>query len=158
MKQSGLFLGLGANLNDRAASLQKAQVLLGLEVTRASSLYDTEPVGYLEQPWFLNSVIEVATQLQPHELLERCHQVEEKLGRQRTIAMGPRTIDLDILFYGDLVVRMPDLVIPHPALPGRRFVLEPMNEIAPDFRHPELQATISELLAACPDTSVVRKL
>jgi len=126
-------------------------------VVAISSIYETEPVGYLEQPWFLNQVVCVDTALSPKELLDRCRQVESHMGRVREIPKGPRTIDLDILFYHDRILREPDLVIPHPAIPDRRFVLEPMNELASDFVHPVLQRRISELLFSCKDRSIVRR-
>lgn len=155
---TGIFIGLGGNLGDRKKNLKKAGELLGLEIVRSSSLYETEPVGYLDQPWFLNAVIRLRTDLQPLELLRRCQEVERRLKRQRKIPMGPRSIDLDILFYGDAVSADPVLTLPHPAVAARRFVLVPLAEIAPDFVHPVLHKTIAVLLDECPDISLVRKL
>lgn len=154
----GIFIGLGSNLGDRRLNLQRAAELLQVEILKNSSLYETEPVGYLQQPWFLNSVIWVQTELSPVDLLRRCQKVEKKLGRKRDIPKGPRTLDLDILFFNQVILNIPDLILPHPAIPERRFVLEPLNEIAPDFIHPVLLKTVSELLRDCPDQSIVRRL
>ena len=155
---TGIFIGLGGNLDDRQKNVEQAKELLKIQIVGSSSLYETEPVGYLDQPWFINAVIEVRTDLKPAELLQLCLDVERQMKRQRGIPMGPRSIDLDILFYNDIIFLDPDLVIPHPSVAQRRFVLVPLNEIAPDFRHPVLKKTIAELLAVCPDHSVVRKL
>src|SRR5262245_43156699 len=149
-----IYLGLGTNLGDRKQNLIQAQALLKTTIIRASSYYDTEPVGFLEQPWFLNIVIEIETSLKPAKLLQRCMDVEKKMGRVRDIPKGPRVIDIDILFCGNLIVNEPNLIIPHPAIPERKFVLDPMNEIAQDFVHPVLRKPISELLQECPDPSV----
>lgn len=151
---NSIFLGLGSNLGDRKQNLLQAQALLNQTVIRASSFYDTEPVGFLDQPWFLNLVIEIESGLKPAKLLKRCMDVEKQMGRVRNIPKGPRLIDIDILFYGNMIVNEPDLIIPHPAIPERKFVLDPMNEIAQDFIHPVLQKTISQLLQECPDPSV----
>jgi 2-amino-4-hydroxy-6-hydroxymethyldihydropteridine diphosphokinase len=153
-----VFIGLGSNLGDSRANIARAQELLRLPVLAASSLFETEPVGYKEQPWFVNAVVRVGTDLAPQDLLLRCRDVEEQMKRQRRIPMGPRTIDLDILFYGCLVVEREDLHIPHRAVAERRFVLVPMVEIAPDFVHPVLNRTVAEMLETCPDRSEVRKL
>jgi 2-amino-4-hydroxy-6-hydroxymethyldihydropteridine diphosphokinase len=156
--KSGIFLGLGSNLGDRAKNLQEAQKLLDLEILRRSSIYETEPVGYLDQPWFYNAVVLIDTNLTAEGLLARCKEVEQALHRQRGIPTGPRTIDLDLLFYHQAILNTPDLAVPHPAIPQRRFVLEPLNEIAPSFMHPLLKQTVAELLRICPDQSIVRKL
>lgn len=149
-----IFLGLGSNLGDRKQNLLQAQELLNQTIIRASSFFDTEPVGFLDQPWFLNVVIEIESGLKPAKLLKRCLDVEKQMGRVRDIPKGPRVIDIDILFYGNVIVNEPDLIIPHPAIPERKFVLDPMNEIAQDFVHPVLQKSISQLLQECPDQSV----
>jgi 2-amino-4-hydroxy-6-hydroxymethyldihydropteridine diphosphokinase len=155
---SGIFLGLGSNLGDREQNLIEAKRLLFLQVLHSSSIYETEPVEYLNQPWFLNVVVEVEEGLTARELLVRCQEVEHRMGRQRNIPKGPRKIDLDVLFYNNLVLNDPDLIIPHPSIPERRFVLAPINEIAPDFTHPVLGKTIRQLLLDCSDHSIVRKL
>ncbi len=152
---SGIYIGTGSNLGDREKNLADAVLFLGLPVVIVSSIYETEPVGFLEQPWFLNQVICVDTALSPRELLIRCQQVESQIGRIREISKGPRTIDLDILFYHDLILQDQDLVIPHPAIQERRFVLEPMNEIAGDLIHPGFLRPISVLLHCCTDRSII---
>lgn len=134
------YLGLGSNLGDRAGNLRQALVQLqqagGIRVTRVSPTYETDPVGYLDQPAFLNLVAEVQTTLTPRDLLEACLQVERRLGRVRTLRWGPRTIDIDILFYGELALSEPDLEIPHPRLWERGFVLIPLLDLLPDLEAP----------------------
>jgi 2-amino-4-hydroxy-6-hydroxymethyldihydropteridine diphosphokinase len=155
-----IYLSFGSNLGDRAANLTRALAELpaaGVEVTRTSSVYETEPVGVRSQPWFLNLVAEAATELLPVQLLERLQAIEIGLGRRRLPAQGPRTIDIDILFYGSFCIRRRDLVVPHPRIEQRRFVLEPLVELAPDWRHPLSRLTMRELLAATPDRSAVRR-
>jgi 2-amino-4-hydroxy-6-hydroxymethyldihydropteridine diphosphokinase len=136
------YIGLGGNLGDRRSYLERAVDLLGrdpdLRVAEVSSLHDTEPVGYVEQPRFLNAVAAVDTELGARELLERILAVERALGRERTgPRYGPRTIDLDLLLYGDEEIEEPDLVVPHPRLAERAFVLEPLAELAPDLVLPD---------------------
>ncbi len=145
-----VYLSLGSNLGDRAANLAAAVKALGspgLTILRTSSIYETEPRDILDQPWFLNQVLEAQTALFPRQLLARTQKVERELGRKRGVAKGPRVIDVDIVLFGDSVVHTPDLEIPHPHMTERRFVLEPLAELAPDLRHPQIRRTIRELLA-----------
>jgi len=154
-----IYLSLGSNLDDRPANLERAVEALpeaGVRVLRHSSIYETEPVGFLAQPWFLNCVIEAETSLPPLRLLAELQAIERKLGSRKPFPNGPRIIDIDVLFYGDVVLHEPGLEIPHPRLAERRFVLVPMAELAPHVRHPVLEATVDELLAATRDQSIVR--
>lgn len=144
------YLSLGSNLGNRLDNLKKALDLLnsheGIEIKQVSSFYETEPVGYEEQDWFLNSVVEITTTLTPQELLKTVGWVEGELGRVRTIRWGPRTVDVDILFYGDQLVAEENLEIPHPRIQERAFVLKPLAEIVPDLVHPYYGQTVEELL------------
>ena len=152
------FLGLGSNLGNRAKNLAEAARLLrenGVEVFRASSVYETEPVDRLDQPWFLNQALKVLYSLDPYALLEVVKSIEVRMKRVPTAAKGPRTIDIDILLAGDFVLDTPDLVIPHPRLAQRNFVLVPLCEIAPEIRHPVLGKTIRELALSCSDPARV---
>lgn len=145
------YLSLGSNLGDRRANLAEALRRLAvrdLTVRRLSSLYESEPQDLPDQPWFLNLVAEIDTALEPHALLERTQAVEAELGRRRLVLKGPRTIDIDILLYGDLVLDSPALVLPHPRAAQRRFVLEPLAELAPHLRHLVLGKSVCELLQA----------
>jgi len=144
-----IYLGLGTNLGKRTDNLQAAAAALppAVKVLRVSSIYETEPWGYIEQPAFLNQVIEAETLLAPLELLAHLKHIEADLGRQPTFRFGPRLIDLDILFYGDWVIDLPELRIPHPHLAERAFVLAPLAELAPTLRHPQTGKTILELAA-----------
>jgi 2-amino-4-hydroxy-6-hydroxymethyldihydropteridine diphosphokinase len=154
-----IYLSLGSNLGDRAANLERAISALpetGVRVLRRSSLYETEPVDFLEQPWFLNCVVEAETSLMPRQLLDALQGIERSLGSTKLVARGPRIIDLDILFYGADVTRTEEMEIPHPRMEKRRFVLVPLAEIAPGLRHPVLGVTIAELIAATQDSSTVR--
>lgn len=155
-----VYLSLGSNLGDREATLRRALDALaaaGVALRHVSSIYETEPRDLLDQPWFLNLVAECETDLFPRQLLTRTQRVEQDLGRQRVIAKGPRTIDIDILLFGNSVVRTEGLTIPHPRLDERRFVLEPLAELAPDLRHPVSRRTVRELLGGVMDQRI-RKL
>ncbi len=156
-----IYLSLGSNLGDRMEYLSRAIAELGaggLHVKRVSSIYETEPVGPQSQPWFLNVVVEAETDLFPTQLLGRLQAIELRLGRRRLAEPGPRTIDIDILFYGTFRIQSDRLTVPHPRLEQRRFVLEPLFELAPDLRHPVSHLTIGELRAATADHSTVRRL
>ncbi len=154
-----IYLSLGSNLGDRAANLERAIEALseiGVRVLRRSSIYETEPVDFLAQPWFLNCVVEAETSLVPRRLLEELQATERKLGSRKLVPRGPRIIDLDVLFYETAVIHEAGMDIPHPRLAERRFVLVPLAELAPGLRHPVLLKTAAELLAATKDRSAVR--
>ena len=146
------YLGLGSNIGDREAHLEAA--IEKLAPVRRSPIYETEPVDYVQQRWFLNLVVELETSLFPMQLLTRIQKIERDLGRVRNIPKGPRTIDIDILLFGDAVIRTPKLVIPHPRMAERRFVLAPLADLAPDLRHPVTRLTIREMLAEAPASKI----
>ena len=147
------YLSLGSNLGDREANLRDAIARLNPlgRVTAVSSFYETEPVDFLDQPWFLNCVVLLETDLPPQMLLQRLLEIERSLGRERLQPKGPRLIDIDILLYGDEIIHEPGLSIPHPALHERRFVMAPLAEIAPEVIHPVLKKSARELLLSLPD-------
>ncbi|HEX3724109.1 MAG TPA: 2-amino-4-hydroxy-6-hydroxymethyldihydropteridine diphosphokinase [Nitrolancea sp.] len=141
-------LSLGSNLGNRAARLRQAVGDLRRlgEIVRVSSLYETVPVGYVDQPRFLNAVVLLETDLQPNELLTRTMAIEQSRGRQRSFANAPRTLDIDILFIDDLIIQSEALTVPHPRLQDRAFVLVPLAEITPNLRHPVLGESAQDLL------------
>ena len=154
------YLSLGSNLGDRAANLHTAVAQLGVagRLLAVSALYETQPVDVPDQPWFLNCVAAIETDKTPRELLQLALRVEAAMGRLRMREKGARKIDIDIVLFGDSVVDEPGLKIPHPAMHQRRFVLEPLVEIAPEARHPALGKTAQELLMALPGGQTVRQL
>jgi 2-amino-4-hydroxy-6-hydroxymethyldihydropteridine diphosphokinase len=152
-----VYLGLGSNIGDSQQMLQAAIDRLhspDFRVKRVSSVYKTEPQERRNQQWFLNAAVEAETDLFPRQLLARIAKIEQQLGRRRMLANGPRTIDIDILFYGSFIVKTPELTIPHPRLAERRFVLAPMVELAPDLRDPVTRRTMRDLLAATAGQAV----
>lgn len=154
------YLGLGSNLGDREDNLRRALSLLAEsgEIIALSSVYETEPWGYAEQPSFLNMACGFRTRLSPRELLALGKDVEARLGRVPAVRYGPRTMDVDILLYGDLVVDAPELRIPHPGIPERAFVLAPLAEITPEAEHPVLRRAIAALLEDAPGRETVVRL
>jgi len=154
-----VYLALGSNIGDRKSNLRAAienMASAGIRVLRESPIYETEPVGYTAQRWFLNMVVEAETALFPLQLLTRTGKIERALGRVRTIPNGPRTIDIDILLYGTAVVRTPRLEIPHPGMHERRFVLAPLADLSPDLRHPVSRRTVRQMLYEAPPGAVRR--
>ena len=161
MSTHTVYLSLGSNLGGRAAYIERALARLGEEgvrIVRRSSFYQTEPVEFLDQGWFLNIAAEAETELMPRQLLRVIRGIERELGRKRIVKSGPRTIDIDILLFGANIMNAAELEIPHPRMTERRFVLVPMAEIAPSLRHPALRSTMTELLASTKDRSQVRRI
>ena len=153
------YLALGSNIGDREANLRTAVSLLEsdeIRIVRRSSLYETAPQELLDQPWFMNAAVEIETRLFPLQLLARVRGIEREMGRRRVTPKGPRNIDIDILFYGRSVIATAELEVPHPRIAQRRFVLEPLAEIAPDFRHPVSGKTASEMLDALEPQGIRR--
>lgn len=159
--QTRVYLSLGSNLGDRAANLRAAiRSLAGakLNVLKVSSFYETEPVGYLDQPWFLNCVVEGESHRQPIELLDAFRSLEMVFHSKKPFRNGPRILDIDILLYGELSLNIPELQIPHPRMLERKFVLVPLAEIAPQLRLPQWSGNVTELLAETQDRSEIRRL
>lgn len=158
MNQYPVFLLLGANLGEREATLKHAVQLISERiesVTSQSKLYETAPWGVIDQPVFINQVIQIQTELSPKKVLEQTLKIEKQLGRERRFRWGARVIDIDILYYADFILEDSDLHLPHPRLHERRFTLVPLVEIAPDFVHPVLKKTNRELLEKCTDEGIV---
>lgn len=157
------YLALGSNLGDREAMLRGAREALNnsprVRVEASSPLYETDPVGGpSQQPPYLNAVLQVVTDLPAEALLRRCLEVEDRFGRLRQERWGARTLDVDVLFYGRKICRRPDLVLPHPRLHHRRFVLAPLADLAPELVHPVLGLTVCDLLARLPDGDGVHRI
>lgn len=154
-----VYLSLGSNVGDRAANLNTAiERLRSLgEVAAVSSFYETEPVEFTAQPWFLNCAVKLNTEKMPKQLLNAVLDIEKEMGRKRLKKKGPRTIDIDILLFGNSVIDTKGLTVPHPAMHERRFVLEPLAEIAPEVRHPVFKRTARELRDALPPGQAVRR-
>jgi 2-amino-4-hydroxy-6-hydroxymethyldihydropteridine diphosphokinase len=148
-----VYLSLGSNIGDRETHLRSAIEQLespALHIVRVSPIYETAPVDYADQRWFLNLAVEAGTDLFPLQLLSRIQKIERALGRIRTVPKGPRTIDIDLLLYGNAVVHSASLEIPHPRMAERRFVLAPLADLAPDLRHPVTRLTVRQMLEAAP--------
>ena len=152
------YIGIGSNLGNKEENIRKAISLIKgkCKILKISSLYETEPIGHKEQDWFLNCAIEIGTKLKPQELLEFLLSIEKNLGRVRTIKNGPRTIDLDILFYGNKTINEDNLIVPHPRLHERLFILEPLKEICPNFVHTVLNKSIDELYSLVDKSEIVK--
>lgn len=156
-----LVLGLGSNQGDSKSILENAYCLLQFEIGKTvsiSSFYSTQPWGNPNQPDFLNAAMILETQLSPQDCLLAIQQIENKLGRIRNEKWGIRTIDIDVLFYDNLILKQKNITIPHPEIENRNFVLHPLEEICPDFKHPILKKSISELLLLCNDTCEIKKI
>ncbi len=155
---ASVYLGLGSNLGAKTSNLRLALSALSGRgaIMAVSPLYSTEPVGYADQDWFLNACVALDSDLSPEQLLSCIADIEAHLGRKRTIPNGPRQIDIDLLLYDDLVVDTPEITVPHPRMHERRFVLEPLASIAPEFLHPGLGKTIVALLAELPAEPTVK--
>lgn len=155
-----VYIALGTNVGNREENLRTALRLLAeaeVSVRRVSSVYETEPVDYLDQAWFLNAVLEAETELSPVELLRALRGIEVRMGSRKAFAKGPRLIDLDVLLYGMDTINLPELQVPHPRMLDRNFVLVPLGEIAPTLRHPAWSGDVTRLLGASRDRSQVRK-
>jgi 2-amino-4-hydroxy-6-hydroxymethyldihydropteridine diphosphokinase len=156
----GYFLAVGSNIGDREANLKRAVRELAaadVRTVQSASVYSTEPKEILDQPWFLNTVIEVRTSMEPDDLMRRCLEIEAECGRQRIQPGGPRTLDIDIILSGDRILRSDLVEIPHPRYAKRRFVMVPLAEIAPDVMDPILKVSMAHILASLEDPGEVHR-
>ncbi len=155
-----VYIGLGSNIGDKSENIRQALKLIdqinSVSVKKVSSFYETEPVGYEDQDWFVNAVAEIEADLSPEALLDTLKKIEKFIGRKDRIRWGPREIDVDILFYDQMIINTPHLIIPHPRLHERAFVLVPLAEIAKDFVHPIMNKTITELLGEIKSQKTVK--
>jgi len=161
MSESTVYLSLGSNVGNREANLRAGIAALagaGVRVTKVSAIYETEPVDYLEQAWFLNCVVEGETAVPALELLRKLREIETRMGSQKLVAKGPRLMDIDILLYGAETIETPELQVPHPRMHLRRFVLVPVAEIAAEARHPGQKITAAQMLERTEDRSEVRRV
>lgn len=161
MAEKTVYLSLGSNIGDREANLRAGIAALagaGVRMTCLSGFYETEPVDYLEQAWFVNCVVEGMTEMAPVELLRKLREIEMRLGSKKVVAKGPRKLDMDILLYGAEVIDTAELQLPHPRMHLRRFVLAPLVEIAAGVVHPKLGMTAAQLLERTEDQSQVRRM
>jgi 2-amino-4-hydroxy-6-hydroxymethyldihydropteridine diphosphokinase len=156
-----VYIALGTNIGEREDNLRAAIRHLpdvGAHIQRVSSVYETEPVDFLDQDWFLNAVLEAKTELDALDLLRALRLIEARMGSRKAFAKGPRLIDLDVLLYGTEIIETPELQVPHPRMLDRKFVLVPLAEIAPTLRHPSWKSGVTQFLANTPDRSQVKKL
>ncbi len=162
MAEVEAYLSLGSNLGDRLGFLKRAISLIselpGAKVRSVSAIYETEPVGYVDQPEFLNLIVCILTSTEPLDFLRMMKEIEMKIGRVHRDRWHEREIDIDIIFYGDKILDSKDLIIPHPRMHLRKFVLQPLNEIAPNFVHPVNEKEVNQLLADCLDNSRVNRV
>lgn len=158
-RKSRIYLGLGSNIGNKESNVARALQLLPEQVTvgEVSSIYESEPVGFKDQPWFVNVVCSAYTDLSPRKLLEYLKHIEGQMGRIMSFKNSPRVIDIDILFYGDQIVDTPELIIPHPRIAERAFVLQPLSELDPLLFHPVKAQTVAQLLTALDEPERVKK-
>ena len=161
MTEMTVYLSLGSNVGEREANLRAAIAALtgaGVRLVKVSSFYETEPVDFVEQAWFLNCVVEGETETSAEELLRALREIEAQMGSRKLVAKGPRLIDIDILLYGQETIDTPVLQVPHPRMHLRRFVLVPLAEIAPQAVHPGLNKIVKQMLEETSDSSMVRRI